>query len=230
MWKAIQTYAGGILGVVPRLGNAGPHYPINPNNPQVYFDITIGNDSAGRITMELFNDTVPKTADNFRALCTGEHAKRNKYLTYKGSSFHRIIPGFMCQGGDTTRRDGTGGESIYGNKFADEHFRGKAARHFGLGTLSMANAGPNTNGSQFFMCTADTPWLDGKHVVFGQVVEGHHILKAMESTGSSSGKVSKRVTIHACGQLPKGSRVKPAAPVAGTDQEEPSTKKDAKKR
>jgi peptidylprolyl isomerase len=180
-----------------------PHYQINPKNPQVYFDITIGDKPAGRIEMELFADTCPKTAENFRALCTGEkgNGKSGKPLNFKGSVFHRIIPGFMCQGGDFTRGNGTGGESIYGEKFADETFQGKAGKHFGPGTLSMANAGPNTNGSQFFICTADTSWLDGKHVVFGQVTNGYDVVKAMEAVGSRSGATSKPVKISDCGKV-----------------------------
>ena len=171
-------------------------------NPQVFFDISIGGTKAGRLEFELYADVVPKTAENFRALCTGERGNgtSGKPLHYKGSSFHRIIPGFMCQGGDFTMGNGTGGESIYGSKFADESFAGKAGIHTGLGCLSMANAGPNTNGSQFFICTAPTEWLDGKHVVFGKLLSGDKVLKEMEAQGSKTGAPIKAVTIANCGQ------------------------------
>ncbi|KAI3946536.1 hypothetical protein MKX01_017752 [Papaver californicum] len=169
-------------------------------NPKVFFDMTVGGNPAGRIVMELFADCVPRTAENFRALCTGEKGtgKSGKPLHYKGSGFHRVIPGFMCQGGDFTAGNGTGGESIYGAKFADENFQKK---HTGPGILSMANAGPGTNGSQFFICTEKTAWLDGKHVVFGQVVEGMDVVRAIEKVGSQSGKCSKPVVVANCGQL-----------------------------
>ncbi|CAL1145113.1 unnamed protein product [Cladocopium goreaui] len=169
-------------------------------NPKVFFDMTIGGTAAGRITMELRADVAPKTAENFRSLCTGEKGmgKSGKPLHFKGSAFHRVIPDFMCQGGDFTAGNGTGGESIYGAKFADENF---TLKHTGPGILSMANAGPNTNGSQFFLCTVKTQWLDGKHVVFGAVTDGMDVVKKIEAVGSQSGKTSKPVVIADCGQL-----------------------------
>ncbi|KAK4174547.1 cyclophilin-like domain-containing protein [Triangularia setosa] len=181
--------------------------------PQVFFKVTwsgpTGFDSQGRpnndiqeqegtIKFNLYDDVVPITTRNFRELCTGQNG-----YGYKGSSFHRIIPEFMLQGGDFTRGNGTGGKSIYGEKFADENFQ---IKHTRPGLLSMANAGPNTNGSQFFITTVKTSWLDGRHVVFGEVADDDsmHIVKLLEATGSGSGAIKpglKKPTIEDSGEL-----------------------------
>mmetsp|Transcript_15332 Transcript_15332/g.25512 ORF Transcript_15332/g.25512 Transcript_15332/m.25512 type:complete len:206 (-) Transcript_15332:325-942(-) len=167
---------------------------------KVFFDIEIGGKPAGRITIGLFGETVPKTTENFRALCTGEKGQTasGKALHYEGSKFHRVIPQFMIQGGDFTHGTGVGGESIYGGKFDDENFK---IKHKAPGYLSMANAGPNTQGSQFFITTVVTPWLDGKHVVFGKVIDGYDVVEAVEAVGSGSGKPSKDVRIAKSGEL-----------------------------
>ncbi|XP_040201961.1 peptidyl-prolyl cis-trans isomerase A isoform X1 [Rana temporaria] len=162
-------------------------------NKRAFFDITADEIPLGRIVMELRFDVVPKTAENFLKLCTGEVG-----YGYKGCTFHRIIPSFMCQGGDFTNHNGTGGKSIYGGKFEDENF---ILKHSTPGVLAMANAGPNSNGSQFFISTIKADWLNGKHVVFGNVVEGMEVVKKMESYGSNSGKTSKKIVIDDCGVL-----------------------------
>ncbi|KAG6014650.1 peptidyl-prolyl cis-trans isomerase cpr6 [Claviceps pusilla] len=171
------------------------------NRPRVFFDISIGGKAAGRITMELYSDLVPKTVENFRCLCTGEKGvgASGKPLHYKGSIFHRVIKQFMIQGGDFTAGDGTGGESIYGSKFEDEAFPLKHEKPF---LLSMANAGPNTNGSQFFITTVPTPHLDGKHVVFGEVLNGKSVVRQIENLKTADGdKPGKEALIVNCGQL-----------------------------
>ncbi|XP_065350299.1 peptidyl-prolyl cis-trans isomerase E [Cloeon dipterum] len=162
-------------------------------NPQVYLDITAGKYPLGRIVIMLRADVAPKTAENFRCLCTHERG-----FGFQDSTFHRIIPGFMCQGGDFTNHNGTGGRSIYGGKFDDENFQ---LRHTGLGVVSMANSGPNTNGSQFFLCTGRCEWLDGKHVVFGHIISGIDVLKKMEKYGTKSGKPTEKVSVSSCGEV-----------------------------
>ncbi|MFF6982072.1 peptidylprolyl isomerase [Streptomyces sp. NPDC008343] len=159
----------------------------------VFFNISAGGEDLGRIVFRLFDDVVPKTARNFRELATGQHG-----YGYKGSPFHRVIPEFMLQGGDFTAGNGTGGKSIYGETFADENFQLKHDKPF---LLSMANAGPGTNGSQFFVTTVVTPWLDGKHVVFGEVIEGEDVVKAVEALGSRSGATAKKIVVEDCGTV-----------------------------
>ncbi|KXZ45053.1 hypothetical protein GPECTOR_59g662 [Gonium pectorale] len=202
---AIAQMAKQKTAYLPPLG------PPNPANPLVYFDVSLGRygdaTPLGRIVMELKADVTPRTAENFRQLCLREPGKG-----YKASRFHRVIPSFMCQGGDFTRDNGTGGVSIYGSRFEDENFK---LTHTGPGVLSMANAGPNTNGSQFFLCTAQTSWLNGKHVVFGQVVEGYEVVKAIEACGSRSGETAFDVMIANCGELPAGAA---GAAAAGRQQ------------
>merc|ERR1712007_197980 len=183
------------MGLISRVSSRTYRsYYLTTNMPVTcYFDMTVGGKPAGRITFKMYDADVPKTVENFRALCTGE-----KGMGYKGSPFHRVIPGFMCQGGDFTRQNGTGGKSIYGEKFGDENFTKK---HVRPGLLSMANCGPNTNGSQFFVTTAVTSWLDGKHVVFGEVSEGMDVVRNIEKVGSQSGTTRQKVMVANCGQL-----------------------------
>ncbi|PNH40206.1 hypothetical protein VD0004_g6762 [Verticillium dahliae] len=181
--------------------DAAPPVEDKEKRSRVFFDISIGGKSAGRVTFELYDDLVPKTAENFRALCTGEKGlgKSGKPLHYKGSIFHRIIKQFMIQGGDFTEGNGTGGESIYGAKFADEAFPKTHDRPF---LLSMANAGPDTNGSQFFITTVPTPHLDNKHVVFGEVLNGKSIVRQLENLPTQNGdKPVKDAIIADCGVL-----------------------------
>ncbi|MFJ5774513.1 peptidylprolyl isomerase [Streptomyces sp. NPDC093094] len=163
------------------------------SNNNVFFDITIDGKAAGRITFTLFDDVVPETSRNFRELATGQHG-----FGYEGSGFHRVIPDFMLQGGDFTAGDGTGGKSIYGKEFPDENFELKHDRPF---LLSMANAGRNTNGSQFFITTVVTSWLDGKHVVFGEVVDGQDLVMKISGLGTRSGSTRSKVTIAKSGVI-----------------------------
>ncbi|ORM39697.1 Peptidyl-prolyl cis-trans isomerase 1 [Babesia sp. Xinjiang] len=190
--------------ISPATHFSGTSFPIysqpsgKMSRSRVFFDIAIGGAPSGRIEFTLFDDITPKTADNFRSLCVGDKTVQGVTCHFKNSIFHRIIPQFMCQGGDITNHNGTGGMSIYGRRFKDEDF---SIKHSKPGLLSMANSGPNTNGSQFFITTVPCPWLDGKHVVFGEVTEGMDVVKKMERYGSGSGATSKEVKIVDCGQL-----------------------------
>jgi peptidyl-prolyl isomerase F (cyclophilin D) len=162
-------------------------------NPVVFLDISANNRYLGRIVIQLRKDIVPNTAENFRSLCVGDRG-----ISYKGCKFHRVIPDFMLQGGDITNHNGTGGMSIYGRSFNDENF---ILRHTGSGVLSMANSGPNTNSSQFFITTVTTPWLDGRHVVFGNVIQGMDVVSRIESFGTQNGQTTQNIVIADCGQL-----------------------------
>ena len=168
--------------------------------PRVFLDVEIQGEPAGRIVIELFSDVVPRTCENFRCLCTGEKGagKLGRPLHYKGCPFHRVISNFMVAGGDILRGNGTGGESIYGMHFDDENFEMK---HDAPGLLSMSSSGPNRNGSQFMITLVPCPWLDNKHVVFGKVVDGMDVVKALEEAGTQSGAMSKKCIIADCGQL-----------------------------
>ncbi|CAF2077357.1 unnamed protein product [Rotaria magnacalcarata] len=177
-----------------QVNSASSQMPMkHESNPVVYFDIEIDGDSRGRLVMELFRNVLPRTAQNFLSLCLNDHG-----FGFRLSYFHRIIPGFMAQAGDFEKSNGTGGYSIYGEKFDDEGF---PYTHDRAGLLSMANSGPNTNGSQFFITFVPCPHLDKKHVVFGQVLQGFHLLNDLEMSGSDNGEVSREVKIANCGQL-----------------------------
>lgn len=187
------------------MAHPSPHCkPANPSNPRVFLDVSVGGELVGRIVLELFADVCPKTAENFRALCTGEKGigpTTGKPLHFKGCPFHRIIKKFMIQGGDFSNQNGTGGESIYGEKFEDENFK---YQHDQIGLLSMANAGADTNGSQFFIITVPTPHLDNKHVVFGRTLKGLGVIKMLEDTEVKDEKPVKQCIIENCGELKEG--------------------------
>lgn len=179
-------------------GADGPVSPSAPITSRVYFDINVQNQPLGRIVIGLYGSTTPKTCQNFETLCKGSASSNGQLLSFKDSAFHRIIPNFMLQGGDFTDFNGRGGESIYGTKFADENFK---VKHEAPMYLSMANSGPNSNGSQFFITTVKTSWLDGKHVVFGKVLEGEELVKRIEAQGTNSGTPKTKVSIAESGEL-----------------------------
>lgn len=192
-----RFYATGLMTLLA-LGLAGQ---AQAENPKVAMDIEIGGEPAGTVVAELRADVVPHTAENFRRICADEDkiiGRAGKPLDYDGTPFHRIIPGFMIQGGDITRGNGKGGDSIFGGRFRDENFR---LKHGDAGVLSMANSGPGTNSSQFFITVAPTPWLDGKHVVFGHVVEGMDVVKKMEEQGTQKGKTRRKVILADCREI-----------------------------
>jgi len=200
--KKEKAAYGGIFGKVSMYDDKAGIVDTNTSeNPHVFFQVTQGETDVGRVVMQLYKNIVPKTAENFRSLVTGEKGlgKGGKPLHFKGCKFHRVIKDFMIQGGDFTAGDGTGGESIYGEKFADENFK---VKHTEGGLLSMANAGPGTNGSQFFITSRETPHLDNKHVVFGKVVEGMEVIRTIEDMdkGENDAPVVD-VVISDCGQL-----------------------------
>ena len=187
----IKLYASLVLAILASSSFAAK----DKYSHHVMIDVTIGGKDSGRITVGLLGDKVPATSLNFAAMCDQNQTVAGKKHPFKGSSFHRVIPNFMLQGGDFTKGNGTGGASIFGEKFKDENFEYK---HDKPGILSMANAGPNTNGSQFFITTVKTPWLDGRHVVFGEVIEGMEVVKKVEAVGSRSGRTSQKVMIKDC--------------------------------